>query len=245
MSLCILSSKGSDPEDFSNFVTEQIKFPKDAEVCLVSSHINRKMMVDNHFPVIITDGEIPALANAFMNEPKYQPISPLVGGWISDVGVAPGDLFTFKNEMKIPDPASSRGNTRVEDILIQPGWNIIENGGVNNTDILPGTSSVAQPAGALYVDWVGCKGSVGQGSTNFVDKDPVWNTDTGQRLGVYTPLAGAGACIEGGGWTWGFNIDPAMAVKDIMGLRGGIFKINQVISTKLLEELTIVYGGKL
>ena len=267
MSLCILSSKGSDPEDFSNFVTEQIKFPKDAEVCLVSSHINRKMMVDkevrleaggntlgfqfgsgtldalrpttgytphspsaweigpvdNHFPVIITDGEIPALANAFMNEPKYQPISPLVGGWISDVGVAPGDLFTFKNEMKIPDPASSRGNTRVEDILIQPGWNIIENGGVNNTDILPGTSSVAQPAGALYVDWVGCKGSVGQGSTNFVDKDPVWNTDTGQRLGVYTPLAGAGACIEGGGWTWGFNIDPAMAVKDIMGLRGGIF----------------------
>ena len=46
MSLIILSSKGSDPEDFSNFITEQIKFPSDAEVCLVSSHINRKMMVE-------------------------------------------------------------------------------------------------------------------------------------------------------------------------------------------------------
>ncbi len=46
MSLIVLNSKGSDPEDFSNFMTEQIKFPKDAEVCLVSSNINRKMMVD-------------------------------------------------------------------------------------------------------------------------------------------------------------------------------------------------------
>ena len=46
MSLIVLNSKGSDPEDFSNFMTEQIKFPKDAEVCLVSSNINRKMMID-------------------------------------------------------------------------------------------------------------------------------------------------------------------------------------------------------
>mgnify|MGYP003317756451 CR=1 FL=1 len=45
MSLIVLNSKGSDPEDFSNFMTEQIKFPKNAEVCLVSSNINRKMMV--------------------------------------------------------------------------------------------------------------------------------------------------------------------------------------------------------
>jgi hypothetical protein len=46
MSLIVLNSKGDDPEDFSNFMTEQIKFPRDAEVCLVSSNINRRMMVD-------------------------------------------------------------------------------------------------------------------------------------------------------------------------------------------------------
>jgi len=46
MSLIVLNSKGDDPEDFSNFMTEQIKFPADAEVCLVSSNINRRMMID-------------------------------------------------------------------------------------------------------------------------------------------------------------------------------------------------------
>lgn len=46
MSLIVLNSKGSDPEDFSNYLSEQIKFPKDAEVCLVSSNINRRQMVD-------------------------------------------------------------------------------------------------------------------------------------------------------------------------------------------------------
>ena len=51
MSLIVLNSKGSDPEDFSNFMTEQIKFPKNAEVCLVSSNINRKMMVEQELSI--------------------------------------------------------------------------------------------------------------------------------------------------------------------------------------------------
>ena len=51
MSLIVLNSKGSDPEDFSNFMTEQIKFPKNAEVCLVSSNINRKMMVESELQI--------------------------------------------------------------------------------------------------------------------------------------------------------------------------------------------------
>ena len=51
MSLIVLNSKGSDPEDFSNFMTEQIKFPKNAEVCLVSSNINRKMMVETELQI--------------------------------------------------------------------------------------------------------------------------------------------------------------------------------------------------
>ena len=46
MSLIVLNSKGSDPESFSNYVTSGIEFPANAEVCLVGSHINRKMMIE-------------------------------------------------------------------------------------------------------------------------------------------------------------------------------------------------------
>ena len=51
MSLIVLSSKGDDPEDFSNYMTQGVKFPKDAEVCLVSSHINRKLMSVNEIQI--------------------------------------------------------------------------------------------------------------------------------------------------------------------------------------------------
>jgi len=51
MSLLVLNSKGSDPEDFINYVTEQINFPKNAEVCLVQSHINRKTALDNEITI--------------------------------------------------------------------------------------------------------------------------------------------------------------------------------------------------
>ena len=51
MSLIILSSKGDDPEDFSNYMTQGVKFPKDAEICLVSSHINRKLMNINEIQI--------------------------------------------------------------------------------------------------------------------------------------------------------------------------------------------------
>ena len=51
MSLIVLSSKGDDPEDFSNYMTQGIKIPKDAEVCLVSSHINRKLLLPTEVQV--------------------------------------------------------------------------------------------------------------------------------------------------------------------------------------------------
>tara|TARA_R110002049_G_scaffold31144_2_gene105983 strand:+ start:2938 stop:4962 length:2025 start_codon:yes stop_codon:yes gene_type:complete len=51
MSLIILSSKGDDPEDFSNYMTQGVKIPKDAEICLVSSHINRKLMSINEIQI--------------------------------------------------------------------------------------------------------------------------------------------------------------------------------------------------
>lgn len=265
MSLIVLNSKGSDPEDFSNFMTEQIKFPSDAEVCLVSSHINRKMMVDdevrleaggntlgfqfgtgtldilrattgytphspsaweigeadNHFPIITKDNETALLANAFMNKPDYQPISPLVGGWTSSVPIA-NSLFTFVNTLKVPDAPSSLGNTRVEDILIQPGYNQITEGGVNNTSTLPGNASVVDASiagGALYDGWVAC---AGEDTACFVDNDPVWNTDTGARITQFNQPASTAASLAGGAWTWGFAIAGADE-KDITGLRGGIF----------------------
>ncbi len=51
MSLIILSSKGDDPEDFSNYMTQGVKIPKDAEICLVSSHINRKLLTVNEVQI--------------------------------------------------------------------------------------------------------------------------------------------------------------------------------------------------
>ena len=46
-----MSSKGDDPEDFNNYMTQGVKIPKDAEVCLVSSHINRRLMEDNEIQI--------------------------------------------------------------------------------------------------------------------------------------------------------------------------------------------------
>lgn len=85
MSLIVLNSKGSDPEDFSNFMTEQIKFPKDAEVCLVSSNINRKMMVDaeaqiaagsNSIGIQLGHGILDALS--LRDGTQYTPHSPFM-----------------------------------------------------------------------------------------------------------------------------------------------------------------------
>tara|TARA_R110002012_G_scaffold234647_1_gene408240 strand:- start:5177 stop:7153 length:1977 start_codon:yes stop_codon:yes gene_type:complete len=45
MSLIVLNSKGEDPEDFQNYMTENIEFPANAEVCLVGSHINRRLLI--------------------------------------------------------------------------------------------------------------------------------------------------------------------------------------------------------
>jgi len=86
MSLIVLNSKGSDPEDFSNFMTEQIKFPKDAEVCLVSSNINRKMMVAH-------EAEIAAGSNSFGLQ--------LGHGTLLQDGTRDGTLYTPHSPIEI------------------------------------------------------------------------------------------------------------------------------------------------
>ena len=86
MSLIVLNSKGSDPEDFSNFMTEQIKFPKNAEVCLVSSNINRKMMVAH-------EAEIAAGSNSI----GFQ----LGSGTLLQDGTRDGTLYTPHSPLEV------------------------------------------------------------------------------------------------------------------------------------------------
>lgn len=85
MSLIVLNSKGSDPEDFSNFMTEQIKFPKDAEVCLVSSNVNRKIMVDAEASIAAGSNSIGIqlgtgglLGTGLRDAATYTPHSPIM-----------------------------------------------------------------------------------------------------------------------------------------------------------------------
>lgn len=267
MSLIVLNSKGDDPEMFSNYVTEQIKFPRNAQVCLVGSHINRKLLVDadviipagantlalqlgtaanpgvanvrndadytphqpilydfsnelKTFPLVLTSAaSAEALLNRVMNDYTQTPISPLVGGWISEIaniGAAVAPTLAFKNQMKVPSAASALGSTTTNSIVEQPGQNTL--GGINTTTGLDGTASI-QGVGA-FANWVKVRSGIGHG--NFIDKTPLWNTDNGQAQSTFTPAAG-GLGIEGGGYNWQFDVGLATENEEIEGLRGGIF----------------------
>jgi len=260
MSLIVLNSKGSDPEDFSNYMTENIEFPANAEVCLVGSHINRKLMIEKEvqfsnqgnalhfqyghggtylagrtytahspytynfhnkagiFPMKFKGtAEITASANAYLNDPAFTPISPLVGGWACTVPVGT-DLFEIHNTQRIPDRAQSEGNSTVSDFAFVPGGTNMNKGGNNVTELLKNSDGSileflpGQP-------WVSCK-STSKALSNFVDTKPLFNTDTGQRIATFAPLP-SNTGITGGGWHWQFNIAVA-EVETIVGLRGGI-----------------------
>ena len=267
MSLIILNSKGSDPELFSNYVTEQIKFPKEAQVCLVSSHINRKLLIDSEvvidsggntlafqlgtganpnvaltrnqadytphqpilydfanttksFPIVLPDGAaVGSLLNRVMNDKDQTPISPLVGGWASTIAtIAPSVQPTvqFLNTPKVPSLAASLGSTTRNSIVEQPGQN--KQGGINTTTGLDG--SVSEQGLAVFANWV--KVTANEGHGNFIDENPLWNTDNGERVGIYTNLA-SNLGIVGGGYNWQINPATAVDTQDIEGLRGGIF----------------------
>ena len=126
MSLIVLNSKGSDPEDFSNFMTEQIKFPKDAEVCLVSSNINRKMMIDSEAHIAAGSNSIGfqlghggLLPSGLRNGTLYTPHSPFMVDIetagknfpIQAVGNSVGGVInaSFNNPSKVPISNVARG----------------------------------------------------------------------------------------------------------------------------------------
>lgn len=126
MSLIVLNSKGSDPEDFSNFMTEQIKFPQDAEVCLVSSNVNRKIMVDSEASISAGCNSIGfqlgygnLAANGTRGNTKYTPHSPFMidietagkNFPITAVGTGVGGVIneSFNNTNNIPISNIARG----------------------------------------------------------------------------------------------------------------------------------------
>ena len=263
MSILVLNSKGEDPEDFSNYMTENIEFPANAEVCLVGSHINRKLMVPKevsfsvhgnrlHFqyghggtfgsgreytphssyqyefhnkagiwPVKAnTYGEIEATSNGYLNSPEFTPISPLCGGWANDIG-AGTDLFTLFNSLRYPDRAQSDGSTLLKNIFQVPGATNKNPvlGAFNDTATPVATDSVNLQGAGPYANWVGVE-SLTNKVTNYIDVEPLFNTDNGARAAVFATLPST-TNIQGGGYHWQFTI-VGNTVDDITGLRGGI-----------------------
>tara|TARA_R110000764_G_scaffold32638_1_gene73711 strand:+ start:6529 stop:8514 length:1986 start_codon:yes stop_codon:yes gene_type:complete len=261
MSLIVLNSKGEDAEDFSNYMTENIEFPANAEVCLVGAHINRKLLIPQEvqfssqgnrlgfqygkgnlisravgasytphapydyefhdkngiFPVKFTSlGEVEAAANAYLNNKLNTPISTLVGGWECDVPAS--GQFTLHNLMRTPSRPQSEGSTRLANIYPVPGsqhWN----GKVTTTAPKQDAYTIVD-SGLPGGGWIGCD-QTGDNVSNFVDVDPLFNTDVGQRIGTFTPTAG-GTGIEGGGYHWQFNGAGIGTLESVSALRGGI-----------------------
>ena len=86
MSLVILSSKGSDSEDFTNYMTQGIEFPKDSEVCLVQSHINRRLLVDSEIAIDAGNNQMGFQfglgdLTTDRNAAGYTPHSPQIFNW--------------------------------------------------------------------------------------------------------------------------------------------------------------------
>ena len=262
MSLIVLNSKGSDPEDFSNFMTEQIKFPRDAEVCLVSSNINRKMMIaleaeigagsnsigfqlgsgtllpnstrddalytahspqsinveskGKNFPIKLSTTDIGGMMNETMNNPDNIIISNCCRGWASGfptIGLL--EEFNFWNTPQVPTDLGSDGTLG--------DWTNILGGtananGVNSTTALGGEATPGAGGGG-YENWTKCEEKTG--NNNFADLTPIWNTDTGGRVGLF-PATASNTNVSGGGWNWRFATDGA-DVTQTLALRGGIF----------------------
>lgn len=280
MSLIVLSSKGDDPEDFSNYMTQGIKIPKNAEICLVSSHINRKLKVpeeisidagsntfalsyglgvdanrdsggytphqpleislsqsSNKFPIhIAKHTSIENYFNTFMNESKNNPVSTLTNGaWINDINQ---NKFTFRCRQRKPNTAASEGSSNAIKFKVRAGINDQMGIATNVGDTLENNTGFGEGATALqstdtgrtnYVkltinDTVEVKESQG----NFIDTQPLWNTDTGAEQGTWAGLTSRKG-VTGGAWYWDISCGAiTVATKaQILGMRGGIVAGNK------------------
>ena len=269
MSLIVLSSKGDDPEDFSNYMTQGIKIPKDAEVCLVSSHINRKLMMPTEihvaagsntlslsygsasesrdglgytphgpvmlslslksklFPIKVKSFEtIKVLMNDFMNDSINIPISTLTNGaWISDID-ATSRKYEFKCAQRKPSDAGSLGSSVAANFRVRAG--------INDGSVLPFALNNYPPINLLeFGEGANIEQSTEVGRTNyvklvksenqgnFIDTEPVWNTDTEETVGTWTATAD-NLGVQGGCWTWDVSAAGIASEEDVVGMRGGI-----------------------
>lgn len=264
MSLIVLNSKGEDPEDFQNYMTENIEFPANAEVCLVSSHINRKLLIAQEvqissqgnrlsfqygtgdldartvgnsytphspyfyefseknqiFPVKYkAAGQIETAINSYMNDKDNTPISPLVGGW-QNVVAATG-LFEFHNLMFKPSAVEALGTT--SNIVVVPGGGGLGGNNLTNPPSADDFDITPLVGGGAFDNWT-CIQSRNGNATQFIDLNPLYNTDNGETVGTFTALTGATANynIEGGGWNWQITPSVAPEPRTLTECRGGI-----------------------
>ena len=275
MSLIILSSKGDDPEDFNNYMTQGVKIPKDAEVCLVSSHINRRLMEDNEiqisagantfsmsygsadfansrdgsgytphgptmlslslkskqFPIKIkTFAQIEDVMNKFMNNSKNINISTLTNqAWVCDISTNTSK-FEFKCKQQKPNDAGSLGSSVASKFRVRAGINdqkSISGGGdgtsVNFVQFGEG-AIISQSTDVGRNNFVKLVKSDSQG--NFIDTDPIWNTDTEETAETWT-LTGNELGVQGGCWSWDISASTISTESSIVGLRGGIVAGNK------------------
>ena len=277
MSLIVLNSKGEDPEDFTNYVTEQIEFPKNAEVCLVHSHINRRLLVEDEmvidagtnslgfqlglgdtttdrnadgytahspcnllfsdntkqFPIYYpTFPSMIAGVDSVLNDHHRQLISPLVQGWTTAIPAAPAAAqLTLFCTMKVPTDAESLGQSAIENFVIQPGHQggngdggAAAETGINNPYTTAEFAAPIVPAAPLvgYANWVELEttGLVDE-ACGYVDVDPLFNTDTGGRFGVFT-LEATNINLAGGGWNWQLDARAVTARLQMMRMTGGV-----------------------
>ena len=278
MSLVILSSKGSDSEDFTNYMTQGITFPKDSEVCLVQSHINRRLLVDSEIAIdagnnilgfqlglgdLTTDrnagGYTPHSPSMFvweagdkrfpiyyenaaileagidlvLNDPKQQPITPLVGSSASDIPAAAPLNVSLFSQFKVPNAAESLGDTVARKVVLQPGHQggdgIIVDTGINDPFADLEYLAPVQIATAGYAGWVNLETTgIKDEACGYVDVEPVLNTDNGQTPTLF-PLEATGVNLAGGGWNWQFDASIITARLEVMKATGGILSANSSI----------------
>ena len=149
--------------------------------------------------------------NEVMNNPDTINISNMARGWASGLLPPLGaqNKFNIWNTIQVPNPAGSEGT--------QGEWTSIAGDSTSGNSTATGGTATAGVAN--FFNWIECNEA--NDNNNFVDLNPIWNTSTGGRLGIFAASA-TNVNITGGGWNWRFRTDGADTARTLE-LKGGIF----------------------